>query len=353
MREGDFLKAIVVKETGPYSVLQLQNLPIPEPKFNEVLIKVHACAVCYHDVVVRKGIFRQGVKLPLIPGHEIAGEIVRIGPSVKYFKIGDPVVSTIRSHICGNCNYCRIGKEMLCSRAIILGDTGLNGGYAQYAIAAEENLIKIPDSVSMDEAAIAPCAIGTQLNAIRDVGQALMGERVLITGSGGGVGLHGVQLAKLMGCHVIAVTTSDSKVKTISQAGANDVIVIEKSENFSNKVKEITNGEGVQLAIDNVGTPIFISVLKSLMPGGRWVLVGQLSGEFITFNPAQLFLKGINLLSTISATRSQVSEVLQMIKRGLIKPMISGTYPLEEAPRIHALMEKGKIIGRVILKPNL
>lgn len=344
---------MVVKETGLPSVLQLQNLPIPKPEYNEVLIKVHACAVCYHDVVTRNGTFRQGVKLPVIPGHEIAGEVISLGSSVKDFKIGDPVVSTIRSHICGNCNYCRNGKEMLCSKAIILGDTGLNGGYAQYAIVSEENLIKIPDGVSMDEAATAPCAIGTQLNALRDVGQALMGERVLITGAGGGVGLHGVQLAKLIGCHVIAVTTSEEKVKTISKAGANDVIVIEKGEDFSNKIKEITNYEGVHLAIDNVGTPTFKSVLKSLMPGGRWVLVGQLSGEFITFNPAQLFLKGINLLSTISATRSQVYEVLQMIKHGWIKPNISGTYPLEGAPKIHELMEKGKIMGRVILKPNL
>ncbi|MEW9673381.1 alcohol dehydrogenase catalytic domain-containing protein [Ammoniphilus sp. 3BR4] len=297
------MKAIVVRETGDSSVLKVENLPVPEPKDNEVLIKVHACGVCFHDVVTRNGTLRRGIKMPLIPGHEISGEIVAIGESVIDFKIGDKVATTQRHHICGHCKWCRGGKETLCPEARVLGDYGLNGGYAEYVVVEEDNLALVPEGVSLDEAAIAACAVGTELNAIREIGNLVLGERVLVTGAGGGIGIHGVQIAKSAGGFVICVTTSSSKVDVIKDAGADVVILIEKGEEFSKKVKEVTNGYGVDLIIDNVGTPVFNSVRKSLALGGRWIVVGQLSGEFVKFNPAQFFLKGNSIFSAMSTTR--------------------------------------------------
>jgi acryloyl-coenzyme A reductase len=130
------------------------------------------------------------------------------------------------------------------------------------------------------------------------------------------------------------------------------VILVEKGEDFSKKVQEATGGHGVDLAIDNVGSSIFNAVLRSMAYGGRWVLVGQLTGDFVSFNPAQLFLRSVNLLSALNASKNQLEEVLNMIRDGWITPQIAGIYPLEQAAEVHAVMENGGFTGRAILKPN-
>lgn len=345
------MRAIVVHEAGDISALKLEELPIPEPKGKEVQIKVHACGVCMHDVVTRNGTLKRGIKMPLIPGHEISGVITAVGEDVLDFKVGDKVATTQRYHICGHCKYCRSGRETLCPELKFLGDYGLNGGYAEYVLVEEDNLAHVPDGVSMDDASIAACTVGTELNAIREVGKIAIGEKVLITGAGGGLGIHGIQLAKSAGGFVICTTTTADKVEEIKEAGADVVILIERGEEFSKKVLEVTNGQGVDLVIDNVGTPVWTSVRKSLAIGGRWVLVGQLNGEFVPFNPAQLFLKGISLYSATSTTRQQLIDSLNLMKNGKVKSNIYKNFPLEKAQEVHTMVESGRITGRILLKP--
>lgn len=345
------MRAIVVREPGDTSVMKLEHVPDPVPKGNQVLIRVRASAVCFHDVVVRNGTLRRGIQMPLIPGHEIAGVVADVGDSVRTFSIGEHVVSTIRSHICGQCNLCRQGKEMICPEMTLLGDVGLNGGYAEYALVEADNVIKIPPGVSMEQAAVAPCAIGTVWNAVIDIGQVRPGDFVLVTGAGGGVGIHAVQIAKRSGGFVIAATSSSNKVEEIQRAGADVVVLVHKGEDFSKKILQITEGHGVDVAIDNVGTPLFSYILRSMALAGRYVLVGQVSGDFIQFNPAQLFLRGVNLLSAVNASRNQVEKSLTWIQRGWLTPYIYGVYPLDDAPRIHEMMERGNVMGRAILIP--
>src|SRR6185295_15827945 len=140
----------------------------------------------------------------------------------------------------------------------------------------------------------AACTIGTELNAVREVGRVRLGERVLVTGAGGGLGLHGVQLCRLAGAFTIAVTTSAAKAARIRDAGADEVIVAGRNEDFSASVRRLTNGWGVDATIDNVGSPVFESVRRSMADDGRIVLVGQVTGDFISINPAQLFLRNIS-----------------------------------------------------------
>ncbi|MDR7076050.1 D-arabinose 1-dehydrogenase-like Zn-dependent alcohol dehydrogenase [Neobacillus niacini] len=345
------MKAMVIYEPGDSTALTLEDIPVPIPKGQEVLIKVHACGVCYHDVVTRNGTMKRGIKMPLIPGHEISGIIDQVGDQVKAFKIGDRVATTQRSHICGKCKWCRSGKETSCPERTFLGDNGLNGGYAEYVLVEEDNLAIVPDEVTLDDAAVTACTIGTEFNAIRDVGKLGIGEKVLVTGAGGGLGIHGVQLAKSAGGFVICITTSPEKVEVIKNVGADVVLLVGKDEEFSKKVLEVTDGYGVDVVIDNVGSHVFNSVRKSLAVGGRWILVGQLTGAFVSFNPAQLFSKNIHLLSATSTTRQQLIDSLDLVKRGLVSPHISATYPLESAAEVHRMMESGTITGRILLKP--
>jgi acryloyl-coenzyme A reductase len=345
------MKAAVVRATGGPDALMIESIPEPQPGLRDVLIKVEACGVCFHDVVTRNGTLKAGVRLPFVPGHEVAGTVVAAGASVHGFKAGDRVASTQRYHVCGSCRYCTSEREPLCDEAVFLGDAGLNGGYAEHVAIEEDNLATIPEAVSFDDAAIAACAIGTVLHAIRAVGQVKKGETVLITGSGGGLGLHGIQLARLAGARVIAQTTSPDKVPALEKAGASEIIVSERGGDFSEHVKRAVPA-GADVVIDTVGTPVFTSVRRSLAKGGRWVLVGQLTGDFVRFNPAQLFLRGVSMLSATSTTRQELIDTLDLLARGEVRAQIGGRFPLDEIADAHRLVESGRAVGRVVVKPH-
>lgn len=345
------MRAVVVERTGPPSVLTVREVAAPDPSARQVRIAVAACGVCFHDVVVRNGTFRRGVALPVILGHEVAGIVDAVGAEVSSLKVGDKVATTTHSHVCGMCRRCRGGLETTCPERVFLGDAGLNGGYAEFVCVDEDNGVKVPDGVPLFGAAITACTIGTELNAIREVGRVRAGERVLVTGAGGGLGIHGVQIAKLAGATVLAVTTSDAKARRIREAGADEVIVVEPGTDFSGAVREATGGDGVDAVIDNVGSPVFGAVRKSVADDGRIVLVGQLTGDFVSVNLAQLFLRNVSILSAKGVSRAQLEDSLRLVATGRISPVVSERLALGQAARAHELVEAGRSFGRVVLEP--
>ncbi len=345
------MRAVVAERTGPPSVLRVADVAAREPGPREIRIAVAACGVCFHDVVVRNGTFRRGVGMPVILGHEVAGTIEKLGSQVREFRDGDLVATTIHSHVCGYCRDCRSGRETSCPERIFLGDAGLNGGYAELVCVDADAAIKVPMGVTAEEASIVACTIGTELNAVRDVGRVRLGERVLVTGAGGGLGLHGVQLSRLAGAFTIAVTTTSAKAARIREAGADEVIIVERGEDFSSEVRRLTDGRGVDAVIDNVGSLVFEAVRRSMADGGRIVLVGQLTGEFMKINPAQLFLRNISILSAKAVSRSQLADALELVARRRIKAAVEDVYPLEAAAETHRLVEAGLSTGRLVLRP--
>lgn len=346
------MKALVTRQPGGVDVMTLEQVPDPVPGPKDVVIKVDACGVCFHDIVTRNGTLKAGVQMPCILGHEIAGTVVEVGRDVRMFRKGDRVATAQRYHICGACCYCRTGREPLCRERKFTGDFGLVGGYAEYVAIEDDNIAHVPDGVALQDASIAACAIGTTLNAIREVGHLQPGESVLVSGAGGGLGIHAVQLARLAGAFVVAQTTSPEKAEQIRALGAHVVIVHKRGEDFSAAVKEATEGRGVDMALDNVGSPLFEPIRRSIGVGGRWMLIGQLTGDFVPFNPAQLFLRNISMLSAMSTTRRQLEDCLALMARGAVKAVISKTLALEEAAQAHRLVEAGKVTGRIVLRPN-
>lgn len=346
------MKAMVVRAPGGIDALKMETIPDPTPGLKDVVIKVDACGVCFHDIVTRNGTLKFGVQMPCILGHEISGTVADVGSEVRHFKVGDRVATAQRYHICGSCRHCRMGRETLCPERKFTGDAGMVGGYAELVAVEDDNVALVPEGVALQDASIVACAMGTILNAMREVGKLSAGETALVTGAGGGLGMHAVQLARLAGAYVIAQTTSPGKADQIRALGAHEVIVHARGEDFSNAVRKATKGQGVDVAIDNVGSQLFEPIRRSMGIGGRWVLIGQLTGQFVPFNPAQLFLKNVSMLSATSTTRRQLEDCLALVERGAVKPIISMALPLEEAARAHELVEAGKSAGRIVLRPN-
>jgi D-arabinose 1-dehydrogenase-like Zn-dependent alcohol dehydrogenase len=345
------MRAVIADRTGPPGVLRVAEVTPREPGPREIRIAVAACGVCFHDVVVRNGTFRRGVELPVILGHEVAGTVDKLGSEVRGFRLGDLVATTTYSHVCGHCRQCRQGRETSCPERVFLGDAGLNGGYAELVCVDADAALPVPEGVSLDEAAIVGCTVGTELNAVRDVGQVRLGERVLVTGAGGGLGLHGVQLAHLAGALTLAVTTHAAKSARIRDAGADEVIVVDKGQDFSAEVRRLTGGRGVDVVIDNVGSPVFEMVRRSVADDGRIVLVGQLTGDFISLNPAQLFLRNVSILSAKGVSRAQLADSLDLVACRRITPVVERSYGLEDAAVAHGIVEAGEATGRLVLKP--
>lgn len=348
-REGAAMRAVVVRETGGTDVLRIEALQQPRPGPTEVVIRVDACGICTLDVVTRQGTYRRNVELPLVPGHEISGTVVAVGAQVQRLQAGDRVATTQRYHVCGRCRLCRSGHETLCAQRRFLGQNGLRGGYAEFVAVEDDNVARVPGGVPAEHAAVAACAIGTSLNAVRDTGKVQLGERVMVTGAGGGLGVHALQLARAAGAFVIAQTTSADKAGLLEQLGAHVVLVSGRDQDFSARVMSLTDGHGVDVAIDNVGTPVFESVRRSLAVNGRWVLVGQLTGGLVPFSPAQLFLRNQSMLSVHSTSRAQLEDSLDLIARGLVKPVITETCALDEVAQAHRRMEAGGVTGRLVI----
>jgi acryloyl-coenzyme A reductase len=343
------MRALVLRDAASVEALRSETIPAPLPGPRQVVIRVAFCGVCSHDVAVCTGLLRHGIKLPCVPGHEVAGTVSATGALVDEISVGDRVATTQREHVCGHCRYCRSGREPLCAEQVFLGDTRSNGGYAEYVAVDADNVVSVPDEVALDAAAIASCAIGTMLHAVRAVGRVAPGDRVLVTGAGGGLGVHGVQLAKRAGGWVIAQTTSAAKAGALREYGAHAVVVTARDGDFSGDVKAMTDGEGVDCVLDTVGTPVFTPTRRSLARGGRWVMIGQLNGAFVPFNPAQLFLRGISMLSATSATREELRLCLDMLRPGGIRAVLGRCFPLAQAAEALALVRSGAATGRVVL----
>lgn len=339
------MKAIVMHEAGPPSVLKLEDVLIPEPEAHEVLLKVGSSGVSYHDVVERNGVYQRGAHFPAIIGYEIAGTVEKIGAAVRGLKIGDRVCNK-PFHSCGVCRRCSNGMQTACARR-----KGVRGGYAEYVAVAEEALARIPDNLDFQRACMIGPTAAVALNAVRDTARVRLGDSVLVTGASGGLGLPSMELARAAGATVIAVTRSEKKKAELLQLGAHHAIAAPDGADFSEAVKALTEGEGVDVVIDNVGSRVFTPSFKSLAVGGRYAFVGQLMREDISINPARIFFKRAQLLGVGSARRDQLEDAVKLVADGKVHPRVAKVLPLAEAATAHAMLEAGEVVGRIVLQP--
>jgi len=341
------MKAMVLHEFG--GSLRLEDVPIPKIERQEVLIKNNACGVGLTVSHIKEG--RSGGRLPLILGHKVAGEVAEIGEDVKNVRVGDRV--TVYFYMtCGTCKWCRVGRESLCENRGLIGvHTGLDwgGGYAEYMKVPAENVFKLPDEAPFKEACIVADAIATPLHVVRERAKVRPLD-VVVVGAGGGVGIHVVQMAKVFGGRVIGIDISKEKLDKVKEVGSDEVINAEVTPNFDEEIQRLTNGRGADVVIDFVCMEETIEAgFRSLATSGTQVILANHPGVVIKIPPAPFVRKEIVLTGSRYASKQDFAESIEIMRRGLVKPIVTRTFPLEEANRIHELLEKNEIVGRAVL----
>ena len=345
------MNAMVLRElAGP---VRLEEVPIPAIGPNDALLRVRATGVGLTVVLMTAtpGIV---TAYPRIPGHEVVGDVVEIGGAVQNVKVGDRVACHFYL-TCKVCNFCRSARETLCKNFKGYLGMAVDGGYAEYLSIPALNLCPVPPEVSDLEAAVATDAIATPVHACREEAKIGPGDQVLIVGAGGGVGIHGVQMAKLCGGWVLGADLTDEKLQMVKDVGADEVIDVREGE-LSKQVLVKTDGRGVDAAIDYVASAETLEAcLRSLAPAGRLVIVGNRSKAFYgkdpTFkvDPSIMLMKMLEIHGSRYVTLAELAQALELLKQKRVKAIVTRTFPLEEAETAHELLRKNALVGRAAL----
>ena len=322
------MKAIHILATGGPEVLREVELPIPQPGPGQVLIRVEAVGVNFIEIYFRKGTYKAA--LPLVPGSEAAGTVEELGPGVTGFKAGDLVASV-----------------------------GVLGSYAEYALVPASALVKVPPSLSPEQAAAAMLQGMTAHYLAFSTHPLKSGETCLIHAGAGGVGLLLTQIAHRIGARVITTVSTPEKAELSREAGADEVIPYTEKE-FETEVKRLTGGKGVEVVYDSVGRSTFEQSLNCLKPRGLLALFGGSSGPVPPFDPIQLSQKGSLFITRPTlwhyiATRAELewrsSEILGWAASGDLKLRTEHMYPLSEAARAQTDLEARRTTGKLLLEP--
>ncbi|HKU48982.1 MAG TPA: zinc-binding dehydrogenase [Nitrososphaera sp.] len=348
------MKAAVYREHSkdPRQVVKIEDIDTPRPKSNEVLIKVEAAAYNYNDLW---GIWGEPIKIPLphISGSDIAGTVVEVGEhTTGNIKVGDKVVS-YPNLTCRVCHECTSGREYDCRSRQVWGfQTGpLWGGYAQYTHLPEVNVIKLPENVSFTDAAAISMVGMTSWHMLVTRANITPGQTVLIMGGGSGMGIAGIQIAKLFNCNVIATAGRQDKMDKCIELGA-DHAVNHREADWYKKVRGITDKQGVDIIFEHIGKTVFPQEVGLLKMGGTLVSTGATTGYDSSIDLRYLFFRGINLLGATQGTRAGLQEVINWVSKGKIRPVIDSLYPFSRMVEGHLKMADSQLFGKLVTTPQ-
>jgi len=317
-------------------LVRIDDVPIPQPGPNEVLVRIRACGVCASDLHVVQGVTPHGPQLPQVLGHEPAGEVARIGEGVTDWQPGDRVAFQM-ARTCGTCTYCRGGREALCTTLRIPG-VDADGAQAEYAVASAAHLMPIPIGVPFAWAAILTDAVATPYHALKRAGVS-EGMTVAIYGLGG-LGMHALLLAKLAGASVIGVDVDPINLQRAVEWGA-DAVVDGSGGKPAKEVRQLSEG-GVDRSFEFVGSSAAVDqALKSLRPGGRAVVVG-LTPTPLNLLPQALFVAGeLELAGSFGSTGQDLGELIDLVESGRLdlSRSITHTWSIDEFPDALLMLE--------------
>ena len=341
------MKAIVYATQGGPEVLQYKEVADPQISPYEVLVRVRACALNHLDLWLRMGLPNLKVPLPHIPGSDIAGEVAKIGDKVTNVKVGERVL--LQPGIsCGQCDKCLCGQDSMCPSYTLFGQ-GVDGGCAEYVKSPAVNCVPIPEKLSFEEAAAFPLVSLTAWHMLIGRAKLQPAETVLVLGAGSGVGSAAIQIAKAAGARVIATAGSDAKLEKARELGA-DAVINHTTQKIADEVKRLTNRRGVEVVFEHVGQATWDNSIRSLAVGGRLVTCGATTGFDGAINIAYLFTRHLSILGSFMGSKAELFSALELLRRGLLKPVIDVVLPLEKCAEGHKRMENRELFGKIVLK---
>ena len=323
------MKAILCKEYGPPQSLSLEEVPSPTPKKGEIIVDIKACGVNFPDTLIIQGKYQFKPPMPFSPGSDIAGVVKAVGEDVKRFKVGDEVFGMIPW-----------------------------GGYAEEVAASEKLCFPKLPGMDFPMAASFMMAYGTSYHALKDRAKLQEGETLLVLGAAGGVGLTAVELGKLMGAKVIAAASTDEKLALCQSYGADEVINYSK-EDVKQRIKELTNGKGVDVVYDPVGGDYSEAALRGMAWEGRFLVVGFAAGDIPRIPLNLPLLKGCQIVGVFwgsfamkfpADNLANTQQLIQWYLAGTIKPHIDKIYPLADVPQALQDMMDRKVKGKVVIQ---
>ncbi len=347
--------ARIVKIKEP---LEIQKLETPKPRGSQVLIKVESAGVCHSDIHLWDGGYEgvggqiikttdRGVKYPLTPGHEVAGVIESMGEEVEGFAKNEKVLvfPWIGE---GLCPACRVGEENLCDKPRSLGVYN-DGGYAEYMLVPNYKYLARIEGLDTDTSAPLSCSALTAYGAVKNA-TLKPNDNVVIVGAGG-LGLMGIQLAKaISGAKIICLDVNDDKLKVAKQNGA-DFTINSKNEDPVKAIMELTGNLGADAVIDFVNATKSVETdMQILRRRAKVVLVGLFGGA-LQLNLVTMPTRAYKLIGSYTGSMTDMIELISLTRRGVIKPVISNRFKLNQATEALNMLKEGKIIGRGIINP--
>ena len=324
------MKALICREYGPPENLTVQDMPDLEPGPGEVVVRVRAAGVNFPDALIVQNLYQFKPTPPFSPGGETAGEVLAVGEGVKRVKVGDRVIALT-----------------------------IWGGFAEQVLAKQEQVMPMPEGLSFEVAGSLLLTYGTCLHALRDRAQLQPGQTVLVLGAAGGIGIATIELAKAMGARVIAAASTAEKLATCRAQGADEVINY-REQNLRDEVKRLTGGRGVDVVMDPVGGDYAEPALRSMAWRGRYLVVGFTDGQIPRLPLNLVLLKGCAIVGVFwgdfiqrepQAAQVDLRDLIEMLAKGQIKPLISGRYSLQEAPQAILELSQRRAQGKLIVLP--
>ena len=352
---------------GGLDTLVVDEIPIPEPGPGEALVRVSACSLNHLDVLQRRGpALIPGFALPHTAGMDVAGVVEAIGSSGRGGSggSGDDVGVGVGSDggvavgtrvvvnpavPCGDCPACRSGRDGQCPSAAVIGATR-PGGYADYVLAPIANLYPVPDGRELTEAAVLPTIWLTAHHALHVTGRAAAGESVLVHAGGSGVSTAAIQLARAAGLRVLSTVSRADKADYVRQLGA-DVVIDTSREDTVARVREATDGRGVDLVLDHVGPATWASGIYSLAPRGRLVFFGNTTGNVVETDIVYAYHFGLQLLGSDPYDRAEFGPVLDQYWAGEFVTPIDSEFALTDARAAQEHLESRRATGKIVLLP--
>lgn len=338
------MKALVLREHGGAEQLRVEtDFPDPVAGAQDVLVRVRASALNYHDIFTRRGMPGIKIPLPTIIGLDVAGEIVEVGAEVKGWSVGDRVLV----------------DPVDMDTGALIGEN-VHGGLAELCRVPSHHLLPLPANVSFNQAAALPVAYGTAHRMVNTIGQIQPGEKVLILGASGGVGVASLQLAKLAGAYVIAAAGSAEKGAKLRELGADDVILYQDVD-FLDAIKERygkpsrnrgTTRGGVDVVINFTGGDTWVKSLRTLRLGGRLLTCGATAGYAPPEDIRYIWTFELQIRGSNCWDREDLLSLVKLVEDGKLDPLVDEVVPLEQASAALQRLEDRKVLGKLVIAPQ-